>query len=507
MGSAISSLRNDLLKSLISDIVEMMTQSKDKPKLLLPLVTILFQALVEDGIPDNVRTNIEEVISEGDAWIMYGIGRQATRYGHHDVAATVFKLLTTKVSSEHYNFWMSSLKEACQAECQLQGDGQLSVTQFVQRVAKAEVNFHNSIAALKAATTPGNALVFQTEYLTLYTHILQAYTQVVRTCCSFQTCPPPAIATSLAMTTGDDLHRCDHVIAQMQKSVEHLQSLCNKYEQLYNSSFDADPNSLLNIHILQQSVQVMIHVLKTALIQSKRQGSPEIDETPAFEFPKKGVHIENNQMISVCENVMEELLTLYRVKADAPITHKHIAFIQNTAMKLCRIPLYFPRYFFQSVQATEIKLAISPQPRAGDTINIHYDTHLTLKVEGVVQHGRTREVFRKVDRVSVYINSVQQSKGKMIQESKLQEPPKNELKETVGPHNDFFTGQFLLTFPIAGVYVVNVRTAIVDADGIEWNTGPKMTVSVKSYDEAVQRQQQQQYANQRQQQRAALHHL
>lgn len=78
------------------------------------------------------------------------------------------------------------------------------------------------------------------------------------------------------------------------------------------------------------------------------------------------------------------------------------------------------------------------------------------------------------------------------------------MKQTAEPHNDYFSTQFLLAFPIAGIHLVSIEAAVVDENGVEWRTGPKASLSVKSYDEAVQRQQQQQYAAQRQQQRAAM---
>jgi len=77
------------------------------------------------------------------------------------------------------------------------------------------------------------------------------------------------------------------------------------------------------------------------------------------------------------------------------------------------------------------------------------------------------------------------------------------MSQQVEPHNDYFSTQFLLAFPVTGVHQVAVEAAVVDEDAAVWTTGPRDTVTVKSYDEAVQRQKQQQYAAQRQQQRAA----
>ena len=76
------------------------------------------------------------------------------------------------------------------------------------------------------------------------------------------------------------------------------------------------------------------------------------------------------------------------------------------------------------------------------------------------------------------------------------------MSQSASPHNDYFSVQFLLAFPVTGVYGVNIEVAVLDKQGVLWNTGPRTSMLVKSYDEAVQRQQQQQYAAHRQQMRA-----
>ena len=64
------------------------------------------------------------------------------------------------------------------------------------------------------------------------------------------------------------------------------------------------------------------------------------------------------------------------------------------------------------------------------------------------------------------------------------------------PHNDYFSVQLLLSFPVTGLHQVVIETFVVDDSGARWNTGPHASLLVKSFDEALQRQQQLQYANQ-----------
>merc|ERR1739845_35479 len=57
------------------------------------------------------------------------------------------------------------------------------------------------------------------------------------------------------------------------------------------------------------------------------------------------------------------------------------------------------------------------------------------------------------------------------------------LQQEVEPHNDFFTAQFLVPFPQAGLYNMNISTEWKDADGGSWSTGAKQTITVKSFED------------------------
>ena len=82
--------------------------------------------------------------------------------------------------------------------------------------------------------------------------------------------------------------------------------------------------------------------------------------------------------------------------------------------------LCLPRFFFQSLQTTSIKLAVTPQPRGNDpTINVNSSQHLAIKVEGVITSTPTSGLmgsnsqasignpttFRKIDSIKLTLNS------------------------------------------------------------------------------------------------------
>lgn len=57
------------------------------------------------------------------------------------------------------------------------------------------------------------------------------------------------------------------------------------------------------------------------------------------------------------------------------------------------------------------------------------------------------------------------------------------LTQTVTPHKDFFTAQFLLAFPRGGQYLLTIEASVVDELSNVWKTGPKSTLTVKVPDE------------------------
>jgi len=64
----------------------------------LAVVRLLLQACADDGLPADVTESIESIARQCDGWMAYKIGRQAARFSHHSLAATIFAQLTLAVS-------------------------------------------------------------------------------------------------------------------------------------------------------------------------------------------------------------------------------------------------------------------------------------------------------------------------------------------------------------------------------------------------------------------------
>ena len=63
------------------------------------------------------------------------------------------------------------------------------------------------------------------------------------------------------------------------------------------------------------------------------------------------------------------------------------------------------------------------------------------------------------------------------------------LEQTVVPHHDYFSAQFLLQFSAQSIYHVTVSSSVIDSSGILWNTGPQNNLQVNKTTDSASRKQ------------------
>ncbi|KAF4099234.1 integrator complex subunit 7 [Onychostoma macrolepis] len=497
--AAIATQQPVLAEGMLGDLLDLFRvashrTSEKQQELLVSLATVLFvasQASLSAEVKTVIRQQLENV---ANGWTVYRIARQASRMGCHDFSRELYQSLRTRVASEHFYFWLNSLMEFSQAEQCLSGlsDGDYSAA--MSAISEALKSYQKGIASLTAASTPLSPLTFQCEFVKLRIDTLQALSQLICTCNSLKTSPPPAIATTIALSSGSDLQRCGRISTQMKLAMDEFRSLAARYADLYQSSFDADYATLRNVELQQQSCLLVSYVIEALIIDP---------QTASFqEFGTHGSVLAESEyelrMLAVFNHVLEEVENLTR--KHPPVSYLHTGCLCDAVIAILKVPLSFQRYFFQKLQSTSIKLALSPSPRTpNEPIPVQNNQQLTLKVEGVVQHGSSPGLFRKIQAVCLKVSSTLQTKPgsdfKIPLDSKM-----NEIEQKVEPHNDYFSTQFLLNFSILGTHMVSVEASVVDTSGIEWKTGPKIAVSVKSLEDPYSQQLRHQLQQQQQQQ-------
>ncbi|XP_050927776.1 integrator complex subunit 7 isoform X2 [Lates calcarifer] len=472
---------------MLGDLVDLYRvashSSTDKQQeLLVSLATVIFVAS-QSSLSADVKMVIKQQLENvANGWTVYRIARQASRMGCHEFSSELYQSLRTRVASEHFYFWLNSLKEFSQAEQYLSHVEDGDYSGAMSAIAEALRSYQKGIASLTAASTPLSPLSFQCEFIKLRIDTLQALSQLICTCNSLKTSPPPAIATTIALTSGNDLQRCGRISLQMKVCMDEFRSLAARYADLHQSSFDADYATLRNVELQQQSCLLVSHVIEALILDPQAASFQEYGTLGSVQTESE----YERRMMSVFNHVLEEVEGL--TKKHPPVSYLHTGCLCDAVIALLKVPLSFQRYFFQKLQSTSIKLALSPSPRTpSEPIPVQNSQQLTLKVEGVVQHGSTPGLFRKIQSVCLNVTSVLQSKTgpdyKIPLDSKT-----NEIEQRVEPHNDYFSTQFLLNFSILGTHNVTVEASVVDESGTEWKTGPKTTVSVKSLEDPYSQQ-------------------
>ncbi|GFG33765.1 hypothetical protein Cfor_05491 [Coptotermes formosanus] len=481
---AIGGLQAGALLSLLPDILKKLRELKSiqEPSAeqahtkVVMLCTLVFQTIAGYEWSIEARRTVEGAIEKTNLWSNYRIARSAARYSHHSVAAGILSQLREQVSSEHFHFWLVSLEELSRGEAELLDCSKQP--SLVQRLSQAVAHYSKAVAALKAASTPLQSLQFQSDYTRLRAEFLQCLAQLVHTCHSLCTAPPPAVASAIAETTRDNLQRYGHITNQLRKCVKEFRSCGELYWKLYQSAFDADPASLANIQILQQMCVLMAHSVE-------RVAQANYQDEASLDFSYQQSNLETQHLIHCCQEASAVAQQLTASEDLKMITHQHIDCLLRQVEILAESSLCLPRYFFQVLQSTSVKLSISPQPRVlGESITVQSGSQLAVKVEGVIQHGKRPGLFRRVSGVVVTVSSQLQARSAHSNhDTKTVGDGGSVLTQTVAPHRDFFMAQFLLAFPAGGQYLLIVEASVIDEKSNVWRTGPRTTLTVKSHEE------------------------
>jgi len=487
--AAIGDMQPAVITPALVDIITILKQLKgqdDQEVMAIPLLCVLiFQTHMLNSWSSQASEAVNEATFKVNLWVSFKIARSAARYGHHEIAHCIFKRLLGQVSTEHLYFWLQGLNNFSQAESLLSGSASLMSSTLMERLVMASKLYQEGLSVLKAATSPTCSLQFQYEFGRLRVDFLSACSQLVQACKTSQTAPAPAIAQAVAVATRDELQRCGRITHQLRKCVSDLKVVADAFAKLYQSSFDADKDSLVNLQLQQQMALLLAQMIELTSLRTAQQGTMTDDDIFNVVLLKTKTHGQHVALCSMASRCSQMATAALHFKDDHPdlklINHLNVGCIMDCLKMLIETPLCFPRYLFQTLQNTTIKLAVTPQPRPGESVTLTLGSQLAVKVEGIVQGSSQHRLTRQVRAVQVTVTSQFNANpvapdGKVVDSGMC-------LSKTVEPHNDYFSSQFLLSFTCAGAHQVSVDTAMMDSSGALWNAGPKAQFSVKTFEE------------------------
>ncbi|XP_065225869.1 integrator complex subunit 7 [Planococcus citri] len=469
---AIGNLEPAAVHSHMQDIFSFLKMSTNSSETKSTLCSSLFQSSAGCKESDEMRDAISTVVSDSNLWSCYKIARSAARYGHFGVCQRICSSIRDRVSSEHLHFWLTGLQEISIAEANLQTK---NGKKLFNRISNSITNYCKATSSFKAASTPAFSLSFQTEYARLRCEMLQSFSLLLATCNVFCLSPPPAIASTIIQNTRDDLQRYGQVTNQLRKRAKELKACADLYWKLYQSAFDADPNSLLNIKALQYMCTFVANNVEQIAF-SNSQLEEIVLNSELLEGP-----LEIQLMVKSCKAAynMKKSLNL----PGNVLTHQHISCLKKQVKTIILAPMCYPRFFFQALQCTNVTLAVSPQPRSGEHISVTSGTQLAVKVEGVLSHGSKPILFRSADGIVLTVTTQLTARSNAVQDFKMNDGGPPILTQTVKPHRDFFRAEFLLGFTSGGQYQVVVEAAIIDNTGFTWQIGVRSVLNIKALEE------------------------
>jgi len=412
------------------------------------------------------------------------VARGSSRYGEHRIGQQLFCSLKENVWNEQQFYWLQSLELFSTGEQILAGENNKSLH---EKLVQSGNVFERGLVALRAGSSVTKPLTFQLEFIKCRILYLQVLTQLVSAATSLQTSPPPAIAAALAAQSRDDLQKCGRVTGQLRKVVVDLGGCARAWENLAESSFDADAASLSLVLVIKKLIGSLALWVEVVCLKSTLQGSMYADTEIEFVPDLVEGHtpaVELQGLISAFKDVASQFKTLSEQADNPPISHHHTACIFQCVRTINASPLPYPRLFYQSLQETRLKLSVTPAARAaGEPVPVNTSQLLAIKVEGVIHtSGVDHKHGRKVSQVLVDLQSTLQS-TKAVERSADKQETSTHLEQAGDLVNDFFSVQFLAPFPLPGIYTVNLEARLMDTQGHRWRTGVRHTLTVKSFED------------------------
>ncbi|CAD5213155.1 unnamed protein product [Bursaphelenchus okinawaensis] len=236
----------------------------------------------------------------------------------------------------------------------------------------------------------------------------------------------------------------EYVVPDIQQAREEFENVREHWRQLQQRSFDADPHTLCQLELLARHAQICEMLLDRLYT---------VELTPIDLFPKSAENVTNAKL----DQVLEWAITQGNqclVPVTGTISERLNAWKSNLQVfndifhHLANPFLSLPRFFFQQLWRTSIRVNILPQPREHESYLQLTSRQLPLTVEGVIESNNPKGIESVY--ISVFVKSDKAVDNFLVDKRKV-----NVNKDT------YFKERFLLT--IKKLTEITVKLQFTDA--------------------------------------------
>ncbi|KAF5397395.1 hypothetical protein PHET_09664, partial [Paragonimus heterotremus] len=390
------------------------------------LLTAVARAVIDsEGVQENAcAAQLSPIPPRLPCWLAYQVARQANRYGQHDLAASIYDKLSPMTLSEQTNYWLRGLWEFSRAEAQLlvltrqlhadcpqpQNDvpdaqenvrlkPQPWVDDLIDGLRRAADVVHKTRSLFICVGGSDNRW-FQAEYVGIRGNLYLCLAELC-ICANYFTHVGRWSGRyhSRGTNSADSIAvRTLAVPTSVVRQLDLWSGLADRLCTLQSQCLDADQTTHGHLYALIQLVGFFIDVLQSICDVYGGADRLHYEQIPVSENLSKG-----DPFCAVLQELRQ--IAQSHMKFN-PLRPTNFDWLSYLALKVARVASHWPRFFFQRLQTSTVRLVLLP--KAGnnpeDVLTVSSEVGHMVQVMGVVQqrsrlpHG---QVARRIHAVEV----------------------------------------------------------------------------------------------------------
>ncbi|VDM99404.1 unnamed protein product, partial [Thelazia callipaeda] len=346
-----------------------------------------------------------------DPWLKYLVARSAMRTGHLKLAALpLLNAIYDKAKSFKTRIWLNALRYICNS----------APSEFTVQAFECSVeNLNNARLSLSSLCSSRNLR----HYFIFGLRFVECLSSMYATLHAF------LIVLNTNLSLAGDL-----TSFALRKTTFHLRACALKMEvcrgkwlDLYKRCFDADNNTLTFLELYS----IMCSVFSSG-IQMLTEQQPL---SPLIVSVSSHYSLANRHLRSLLLWAKVEIGKMDVIPVEKRLTKKNLELVVDVFKNLSGLPICVPRFFFQQLKYTQIKLNVLPQPELMEkAINVSSNHKVPILVEGAIESTHMSSVYAVTVEAVARFSS---DSNKDYLESRTVTPSEGK----------FFSAQFLLSFP------------------------------------------------------------